>query len=64
MEVEDDGHLILRDRNDVIRSYAFKEVEALPVKAPPVTAKGRDTLPLRGGKVMKKPFKQNERLSE
>ena len=26
VEVEDDGHLILRDRNDVIRSYAFKEV--------------------------------------
>lgn len=26
VEVEDDGHLILRDRNDRIRSYAFKEV--------------------------------------
>ena len=27
VEVEDDGHLILRDKGDVIRSYAFKEVE-------------------------------------
>lgn len=27
VEVEDDGHLILRDRNDVIRSYSFKEIE-------------------------------------
>lgn len=27
VEVEDDGHLILRDHNDQIRSYAFKEVE-------------------------------------
>lgn len=27
VEVEDDGHLILRDRGDHIRSYAFKEVE-------------------------------------
>lgn len=27
VEVEDNGHLILRDRQDVIRSYAFKEVE-------------------------------------
>lgn len=27
VEVEDDGHLILRDRDDVIRSYAFKEIE-------------------------------------
>lgn len=26
VEVEDDGHLILRDRDDRIRSYAFKEV--------------------------------------
>ena len=27
IEVEDDGHLVLRDHNDVIRSYTFKEVE-------------------------------------
>ena len=27
IEVEDDGHLILRDRNGSIRSYQFKEVE-------------------------------------
>ena len=27
VEVEDDGHYILRDREDRIRSYAFKEVE-------------------------------------
>lgn len=27
VEVEDDGHLILRDKNGLIRSYAFKEVE-------------------------------------
>lgn len=27
VEVEDDGHLILRDREGKIRSYAFKEVE-------------------------------------
>ncbi len=27
VEVEDDGHLILRDREGCIRSYAFKEVE-------------------------------------
>lgn len=27
IEVEDDGHLILRDKDDQIRSYAFKEVE-------------------------------------
>lgn len=27
VEVEDDGHLILRDKGDHIRSYAFKEVE-------------------------------------
>lgn len=27
VEVEDDGHLILRDHDDRIRSYAFKEVE-------------------------------------
>lgn len=27
VEVEDDGHLILRDRTGVLRSYAFKEVE-------------------------------------
>jgi BirA family biotin operon repressor/biotin-[acetyl-CoA-carboxylase] ligase len=27
VEVEDDGHLILRDHDDHIRSYAFKEVE-------------------------------------
>ncbi|HCN52791.1 MAG TPA: biotin--[acetyl-CoA-carboxylase] ligase [Prevotella sp.] len=27
VEVEDDGHLILRDRAGVMRSYAFKEVE-------------------------------------
>ena len=27
VEVEDDGHLILHDRGDHIRSYAFKEVE-------------------------------------
>ncbi len=27
VEVEDDGHLILRDREGSIRSYAFKEVE-------------------------------------
>lgn len=27
IEVEDDGHLILRDKGDHIRSYAFKEVE-------------------------------------
>lgn len=27
VEVEDDGHLILRDRDEQIRSYAFKEVE-------------------------------------
>ncbi len=27
LEVEDDGHLILRDRGGMIRSYAFKEVE-------------------------------------
>lgn len=26
VEVEDDGHLVLRDRDDHIRSYAFKEV--------------------------------------
>lgn len=29
VEVEDDGHLILRDRVGVMRSYAFKEVEFL-----------------------------------
>ena len=29
VEVEDDGHLILRDKGDHIRSYAFKEVEFL-----------------------------------
>lgn len=27
VEVEDDGHYILRDREDRIRSYAFKEIE-------------------------------------
>ena len=27
LEVEDDGHLILRDRKGCVRSYAFKEVE-------------------------------------
>ena len=27
VEVEDDGHLVLRDREDRIRRYAFKEVE-------------------------------------
>ena len=27
IEVEDDGHLILRDREGCIRSYAFKEIE-------------------------------------
>ncbi|MCR5076694.1 MAG: biotin--[acetyl-CoA-carboxylase] ligase [Prevotella sp.] len=27
IEVEDDGHLVLRDRSGVIRSYQFKEVE-------------------------------------
>ena len=27
VEVEDDGHLILRDKEGKIRSYAFKEVE-------------------------------------
>ena len=27
VEVEDDGHLVLRDREDHIRRYAFKEVE-------------------------------------
>lgn len=27
VEVEDDGHLVLRDREGCIRSYAFKEVE-------------------------------------
>lgn len=27
VEVEDDGHLVLRDRNGQIRSYAFKEIE-------------------------------------
>lgn len=27
VEVEDDGHLILRDREGFVRSYAFKEVE-------------------------------------
>lgn len=27
VEVEDDGHLILRDREGVMRSYAFKEVQ-------------------------------------
>ncbi|MBF1073489.1 MAG: biotin--[acetyl-CoA-carboxylase] ligase, partial [Prevotellaceae bacterium] len=26
VEVEDDGHLVLRDREGRIRSYAFKEV--------------------------------------
>lgn len=30
VEVEDDGHLILRDREGMIRSYAFKEVCFLP----------------------------------
>lgn len=32
VEVEDDGHLILRDRGDHIRSYAFKEVEFIIAK--------------------------------
>lgn len=27
VEVEDDGHLILRDRDGIVRSYAFKEVK-------------------------------------
>ena len=27
--VEDDGHLVLRDREGRVRSYAFKEVEFL-----------------------------------
>lgn len=27
VEVEDDGHLILRDRDGIVRSYAFKEIE-------------------------------------
>lgn len=27
VEVEDDGHLILRDRDGVVRSYTFKEIE-------------------------------------
>ena len=29
VEVEDDGHLVLRDREGRVRSYAFKEVEFL-----------------------------------
>lgn len=29
VEVEDDGHLVLRDREGRIRSYAFKEVEII-----------------------------------
>ena len=27
VEVEDDGHLVLRDRSDALRRYAFKEIE-------------------------------------
>ena len=27
VEVEDDGHLILRDREGMIRSYEFKEIK-------------------------------------
>lgn len=34
VEVEDDGHLILRDRGDHIRSYAFREVDFLQKDAP------------------------------
>lgn len=35
VEVEDDGHLILRDRRGAIRSYAFKEVKAVISPANP-----------------------------
>lgn len=33
--VEEDGHLVLRDRDGVIRSYAFKEVEFLSDQSAP-----------------------------